>query len=150
MGCCITQFVGRLCLAAIFFTGLFKFTPEGAAMEGLMASSIKNVTGFDVPAEHVPLLFKFSAALEVLGALAVVLNFRCLAGLCLLGFMIPVTGIMHAFWKIEDPEAQKHDMIAFLKNLAIIGGIILYSTSGCSSASSCSPAPCDKKKKKHD
>ncbi len=41
-------------------------------------------------------------------------------------FLIPVTFMMHAFWKIEDPNAKMMDMIMFSKNMALLGAALAY------------------------
>lgn len=36
-------------------------------------------------------------------------------------FFVPVTFVMHAFWRVKDPQGQVMQMTNFLKNLAILG-----------------------------
>ena len=48
---------------------------------------------------------------------------RVLAALGLFVFLIPTTLTFHNFWTLEDPERQQQ-MIHFLKNLAILGGLL--------------------------
>ncbi len=47
------------------------------------------------------------------------------AAIILLIFMIPTTFAMHAFWKISDHTQRMNDMIAFSKNMAIIGALLM-------------------------
>jgi putative oxidoreductase len=39
-------------------------------------------------------------------------------------FTILATAIGHRFWEISDPAVQPMQMIMFLKNIAIIGGLL--------------------------
>ena len=39
--------------------------------------------------------------------------------------LAPITWYMHAFWKEQDQASQVNQMNHFMKNLAIIGGLIL-------------------------
>jgi len=46
------------------------------------------------------------------------------AAVAIVGSMIPTTLAGHAFWTIDDPAARKMQQVQFLKNLAMIGGLI--------------------------
>ena len=48
-----------------------------------------------------------------------------LGALLLVLFLLPVTVMMHDFWKAVDPEAKQTEMISFNKNLALIGGALI-------------------------
>lgn len=63
--------------------------------------------------------------LLLLGGAGVVLGiYPRISLILLLIFLIPVTFIMHAYWKIEDPQAKAAEQIQFMKNLALIGASI--------------------------
>ncbi len=47
-----------------------------------------------------------------------------LSAMVLVGSMVPTTAAGHAFWKIEDPTAKKLQRVQFLKNVAMIGGLL--------------------------
>jgi uncharacterized membrane protein YphA (DoxX/SURF4 family) len=40
-------------------------------------------------------------------------------------FLVPVTFIMHAFWKIQDPMAKMGETINFTKNIALLGAVLI-------------------------
>ena len=62
---------------------------------------------------------------EVGGALMVLLGFRARIGaVALVAFLIPTTVLFHNFWSFEGDE-QKMQMISFLKNLSIMGGLLM-------------------------
>ena len=48
-----------------------------------------------------------------------------LAAILLMFFLVIITPIMHNFWAIEDPMQKMSEMHHFLKNLALIGGLLL-------------------------
>jgi putative oxidoreductase len=107
--------VGRILLSLIFVSsGLNKIF------------AWKGTTGY-MAAHGMPMvdLFLFGAiVLEVAGGLSVILGYKAKWGaLLLIIFLIPATIIFHAFW--ASPEAQKQmQMIMFMKNISIMGGLL--------------------------
>lgn len=73
----------------------------------------------------VPLFLLGAIGVEVVGGLSVLVGFFArLGALALFSFLIPTTVIFHAFWAV--PEAhQQIQMIMFMKNLAIMGGLLM-------------------------
>lgn len=64
--------------------------------------------------------------LLLLGGLSVLLGYNTDIGLVLLLiFLIPTTFIMHQFWTIQDQQLKMVEMVNFLKNLALIGSILM-------------------------
>jgi len=51
-----------------------------------------------------------------------------LAALALAGSLIPTTLAGHRFWEIDDPTQRQQQRIHFLKNLSMLGGLILAAT----------------------
>jgi putative oxidoreductase len=108
--------LGRILLALIFLiSGLGKiFDWQGTA--GYMASK-----GMPL----IPFFLLGAIVLELAGGLAVLLGFKARIGaLLLIVFLIPATLIFHNFWTLTGMERQIQ-MIMFLKNLAIMGGLLL-------------------------
>lgn len=113
--------VGRILLALIFvMSGLNKIGNwEGTA--GFMAS-----VGF--PAVTVFLIG--AIVLEVVGGLSVIAGFKARWGaLALIIFTIPATLMFHNFWAMP-PEQQQIQMIMFMKNIAIMGGLLMIMAFG--------------------
>lgn len=79
-------------------------------------------------AQGMPLVpyFLFGAiVLELAGGLSVMLGFKArLGAVALLVFLLPATFIFHAFWALPEAE-QQIQMIMFMKNLAIMGGLLM-------------------------
>ncbi len=62
----------------------------------------------------------------VLGGLGVLLNVYLQASVVLLiVFMVPTTFAMHNFWKASDPMHKMNDHISFMKNVALIGALLM-------------------------
>jgi putative oxidoreductase len=40
-------------------------------------------------------------------------------------FLVPVTIMIHPFWKVQDPAAKMGEMINFTKNLALLGAVLM-------------------------
>jgi putative oxidoreductase len=67
-----------------------------------------------------------SGLLLLVGGLSILLWVYPVIGiLCLIVFLIPVTIMMHNFWKETDPMARMSSKIEFLKNLALIGLLLI-------------------------
>lgn len=108
--------VGRAFLGALFLiSGLFKIVGF-AGVAGWMASA-------GLP--FASALLVATIAIEVGGGLLLVTGWQSRwAALALALFLIPVTAVFHAFWNAD--AAQFNDQLtAFLKNLAIMGGLLL-------------------------
>ena len=59
------------------------------------------------------------------GAFLAIGKFRRLAALMLIGSIIPVTYAGHRFWEEVDDDVRAQQRIHFLKNLGLLGGLIL-------------------------
>jgi putative oxidoreductase len=123
---CSAAFLGRILLSAIFLlSGANKFmaweqTTQYMESKGLPAA---------------PVLLPVAAAAEIAGGLSLLLGLWArLGAIGLIAFLVPTTAIFHGFWALEGAE-QQAQMIQFLKNLAIMGGLLLvaaFGPGGCS------------------
>lgn len=81
-----------------------------------------------------PLLLIGATLFELIGGLLLLLGVREKWGAALLIlFLIPTTILLHQFWFVEGPEKELQQ-IMFLKNLAIMGGLILVVLRGAQPA----------------
>lgn len=115
--------IGRLLMAALFLTsGIPK------ALQGYGGGFAKYLGGQGLPYPEV--LAIVAVAIEVLVPIALILGvFPRISALLLIGFVIVATAIAHRFW--EFPEAQQtNQMNHFLKNIAVIAGLLFYYVSG--------------------
>ncbi|RRO15176.1 DoxX family protein [Saccharopolyspora rhizosphaerae] len=61
------------------------------------------------------------------GAMLALGKFPRLASLLLAASMVPTTLAAHRFWEHEDPQQRTEQQIHFLKNVGLIGGVLLAS-----------------------
>jgi putative oxidoreductase len=113
--------IGRLLLAAIFLvSGIAKLTDTPGTVAHMAAAGIP----------YADTLALVAGAAEVLGAIAIATGFLTrAASLGLILYMIPTTLIFHAFWNYAG-EARMPQMVNFMKNLAIIGGLAVLMAQG--------------------
>ena len=71
-------------------------------------------------------LVKIDAAVKIGAGLALALNkFPRLAALLLAGSLIPTTAAGHRFWEYEDPQERAAQRFHFVKNLGLLGGLMI-------------------------
>ena len=68
-----------------------------------------------------------SGVLLVLGGLGIVLGSAIpLAVLCIVIFLLPVSFMMHAYWKDTDAMQKMSNRINFMKNMALLGAALIF------------------------
>jgi putative oxidoreductase len=120
-------FAARLLISQIFLlSGIMKILdPSGTAaqMEGRGMF-------------WVPLFLVGAIAIEIGGGLSLLLGYKArLGALALLLFLIPVTLVFHNWWTYPDPKEQHVNMLFFLHNLTLMGGLLLIMAFGPGAAS---------------
>jgi uncharacterized membrane protein YphA (DoxX/SURF4 family) len=71
-------------------------------------------------------LIKVNAGVQVgAGAMLALGRLRRLSALLLIGSTIPSTYAEHRFWELDDPDERARQRTLFLKNLGLLGGLIL-------------------------
>lgn len=113
---------GRILLAAIFLiSGLNKLSD--------FSGTATFMAGAGLPASE--FLLVLTILIEAAGGLLIVLGlYTRQLSLILFLFMIPVTAVFHNPWGAGDPAQLQQQMIHFLKNLAIMGGLLHLSAFG--------------------
>ena len=109
--------VGRLLLALYFLVpGVSKITNfEGTAQymadHGMVA---------------VPFFLVLTILLQLGGALFLAIGYRVqLTAFVLAGLVLVISVIMHDFWNVEEAVEKAHEMQNFIKNLAIMAGLMV-------------------------
>ena len=109
--------VGRVIVAVYFLVNAYNHLIKGGSMVGYAASK-------HVPSPKAAIFL--GGLLMLAGGLSVLTGIHVYWGLvALLVFMLPVTFMMHNYWKETDPMAKMNQRIAFMKNMAIIGLILM-------------------------
>lgn len=86
-----------------------------------------------------PLLLLVGTIFEFVGGLSVLLGIKERIGAFLLIlFLIPTTVVMHQFWFVEGYEKELQ-LVHFLKNVAILGALMLIALRGTSETKPKSP-----------
>src|SRR4051812_19318654 len=79
----------------------------------------------------VPFFLWSAAAVELGGGLSLLLGYKTRPGALLLFlFLIPVTLTFHNFWTYTDPKEHHVNMLFFMHNLTLMGGLLLVMTFG--------------------
>ena len=79
----------------------------------------------------IPFFLIMAIILQVVGGLLVITSYKTKIGaILLLIFILPVTFIFHDFWTLPTQTEleiinQQYEMVSFLKNITIIGGLLL-------------------------
>jgi uncharacterized membrane protein YphA (DoxX/SURF4 family) len=109
--------IGRLLLSSIF-----------------IASALNKITDWQHPSQMmaerglpaVGALLSVAVALELIGGVSVLLGlYARLGALLLLLFLVPVSLVMHDFWTIGEGPERMAQMINFMKNVSIAGGVTM-------------------------
>lgn len=113
----IVLYLGRILLGGYFIYSGFNHFKMLDMMAGYAQSK-----GAPMP----KLSVAFSGLLLLVGGLSVLVDVLPVIGLvALVLFLIPVTIIMHAFWKVQDPTAKMGEMVNFTKNIALLGAVLM-------------------------
>jgi putative oxidoreductase len=109
--------LGQILLAGIFIKGgADAFLQPGGRVDTVASAGLPN------PKTAVEL----NGAAMVVGGTMLALDIAPrLAAAGLIGSLVPTTVIGHAFWKAEDEAARKAHLTHFLKNLGLLGGLLL-------------------------
>ena len=108
----IAFLIGRIVVGLYYIMSGFNHFSKKEMMTGYVKSK-------NVPLPGLAVIV--SGLLLLLGGLSILLGYQTLIGIILvLVFLVPTSFIMHRFWSA--PEEQKmHEMINFMKNMALIG-----------------------------
>jgi putative oxidoreductase len=113
------RLIGRLALGAIFF---FSVAGKLTNWSGTVASAASK----GVP----ELLLAGATGLELVGAVLLLAGFKTRWGAAaLVLFLIPVTLVFHGFWAVQGAQHQQQ-LVQFLKNVAIAGGLLVEFVAG--------------------
>jgi putative oxidoreductase len=120
------RLIARSALGAIFIVGgldALRTPAPRAALAAPLMEKARAVAGF-LP-EDDELLVKVNAGVHLAaGTLLVLGKFPRLSALVLAGSLIPTTLGGHRFWEATDETTRKNQRTHFVKNLAILGGLI--------------------------
>lgn len=109
--------LGRVLFGGFFLMMGMNHFRQVTAMAGYAQSK-------GVPAPRLAVLG--SGVVLLIGGLSVLLGACVQAGVgAIVIFFLPTNLLMHAFWKVTDPQARMGEMIQFLKNTALTGAALM-------------------------
>ena len=112
--------LGRALLAGMFIHGGFRAAKEPG---GRVATAAK--AGIPNP----EMMVRLNGSMMALGGVLLALGIKPkFAALILMGCLIPTTYAGHQFWNQETKQASDQQTIQFLKNSAMLGGLVLVMT----------------------
>jgi putative oxidoreductase len=118
----ICLLLGRILMGAYFILpGIQKITNYQMMTDYMLAHS--------VPATAV--LLPTTIVLQISLGLAIIVGFKGkIAAFILAGLTLVICIYMHDFWTMEEGLARNHEMQNFVKNMAIMGGLLIISSLG--------------------
>ena len=120
--------VARPLLAAAFVSeGLDLVRHPGPRVEAARPLVRLVAEPLRLPDDPELLLRANGAAMAGAGALLGTGRFPRLSALVLAASLVPTTYVEHPFWAEKDPEVKKRQRQAFLKNAALLGGLLIAS-----------------------
>ena len=110
----------------IFLSAIFLFSGFGKIAGWSDYAHMMDQKGMPL----VPFFLAAALTIEILGGLSVLLGFYGRIGaVALIVFLIPTSLIFHNFWA-ADAAQQQNQMIHFMKNVAIMGGLFMVAALG--------------------
>jgi putative oxidoreductase len=109
--------IGRILFGVLFVYSGFGHFAAREAMQGYARQA-----GAPAPAVTVPL----TGVVIIVSGLAVILGvLPDLGALLIAGFLLLTAFIIHAFWRVEDPQMRQMEQIQFSKDLALAGAALM-------------------------
>lgn len=113
-------------LAAVFVqSGLDAFRHPGPHVEPARPVVSKLAPQLRLPDDPEMLVRAHGAAMAGAGALFGIGRLPRLSSAVLAAAIVPSTYVRHPFWQEQDPEAKREQRTHFLKNLGLLGGVLL-------------------------
>lgn len=122
----VVRRVARPMLAAVFVTGgldaLLHPTERAKVATPMVTKMSENLS---IPNDPVLLVRANGVTMLAGGTMLALSKFPRLAALALAISLLPTTYAGHAFWTVKDPETKKRQRVQFLKNIGLVGGLLL-------------------------
>ena len=127
--------LARLLLAAIFVESgvdILRHPDKRVLIATPFLESLTQKVGDSLP-ERVPTdpatLVRLDATVKLVAGLGLALGrFPRLSALVLAADLVPTTLAAHAFWALDDPADRARQRTQFLKNLGLMGGLLIAAT----------------------
>lgn len=125
----LTRRVARPMMAAMFIAGGWDSFKNPEPKAGTAAPVTSRLAGpLKLPDDAATLVKVNGGVQAAAGVLLALGKLPRLSALALAGTLVPTTLAGHRFWEVEDPQARRGQRIHFLKNVSMLGGLILAAT----------------------
>ena len=137
----LIAFLGRVCISAIFILAAVSKFFNWAGTQQMLTTSLNDLMTLQGGSEIIrglveralpwaPSLLIIGVIVELLGGLLVFLGIKVRFGaFILILFLIPTTLIVHGFWSLP-VEEKSINMVLFMKNMSILGGLLVVLAMG--------------------
>jgi len=122
----VVRRIARPMLAAVFVTGGLDTLLHPAARAKIAAPLLTKLAGpLNLPDDPEMLVRANGATMVAAGSMLALGRFPRVAALALAAALVPTTYTAHAFWTIKDPALRAQQKTHFLKNVGLLGGVLL-------------------------
>ena len=112
-----TLAAARVLMAAILLANGFGIIPQTLAAKDLAVHG--------TPAALVPLVMLAGRTIEIVGGFGLILGiYPQIPAIALIAFLVPATLMGHAFWQAAGTPAYIPQLLNFLKNTSMTGGLL--------------------------
>jgi putative oxidoreductase len=124
----VVRRIARPMLAAVFVAGGLDALLHPAERAKTAAPLVSKLSGpLSLPDDPELLVRANGATMVAAGTMLGLGAFPRVAAMALAVAIVPTTVTTHAFWTIRDPAARAQQRSSFLKNVGLLGGVLLAS-----------------------
>jgi len=123
----VVRRIARPMLAAIFVTSGLDALLHPKERAKVAAPMVKRLSEspLNLPDDPEMLVRANGATMMAAGAMLGMGTLPRVAAVALAGALVPTTCTAHAFWTVKDPAARAQQKVHFLKNIGLLGGVLL-------------------------
>jgi uncharacterized membrane protein YphA (DoxX/SURF4 family) len=115
-------------LAAVFVTSGLDALLHPAERAKIAAPLVSRLSGpLNLPDNPELMVRANGATMVAAGTMLALGRLPRVASMALAGALVPTTYTAHAFWTIKDPAVRAQQKAHFLKNIGLLGGVLLAS-----------------------
>ena len=122
----VVRRIARPMLAAIFVTSGLDALLHPAERAKIAAPLVTKLSGpLNLPDDPELMVRANGATMVAAGTMLGLGTFPRVAAMALACALVPTTYTAHAFWTVKDPAARAQQKAHFLKNVGLLGGVLL-------------------------
>ena len=124
----VVRRIARPMLAAVFVTSGLNALLHPAGRAEIAAPLVTKLSGpLNLPDDPELMVRANGATMVAAGTMLGLGVLPRVAAVVLAGALVPTTYTAHAFWTVQDPEVRALQRTHFLKNIGLLGGVLLAS-----------------------